>query len=334
MELFQEKTNCAMSPPLMKGIAVASLILGDVEVTLMLLSLLYYWTAGKFLAFGIVSASNLLYASCCFAGEMRSYHFMNLMREKVTSGNLRPFDFEDVEEHFKDEKTFRKAAEEKNVPYIFYAEHSAFKRSVVRFNQSVPYFRTAYHAIESQISPPTFAGFLNAQAFYSFTTGVAQQGFSCFNLYTTFMDGRDLSRILLSSLAVGILTTVLTFSNLCLDFPNQFAKMEQIPEEKQMLLKRAYQKVERICSVEEEDEVQDAKQQTQSQNAMLKFFDETITHLAREHDQHKKRYDYLKWVRSFAKCTITGKADDADKAGVQDCLAVKLGQTTLSPDCP
>jgi len=226
----------------MKLISMMTLLLTDADVTFTIMGLFTFYKLGQDVLTHIAASLLGTYFGGCLRAYFAKHNFVTEWVDKVKDGMVPEFEYDEVA-HIRTEDQFYKICSEPHggkppCLYIYYSERRRFRRTLVLLRHSIPYFRTMSFAWKDCIKPVDFAGILNANSLWSFTSGIGVQGCS---LYYTYMEG--FNAILLGSLMIGVGTTVMSIANIVLDFPGQLALLEQNQTEKMTLEIQADKKV-------------------------------------------------------------------------------------------
>lgn len=141
--------------------------------------------------------------------------------------------------------------EAKGILHSYHQAQRTFSRRIVKVSHSVPYYRLMEYGWQPSISHTDFAGILNANALYSFTVGFPQMIFSisfvvyalgaeidnapcesdpC-SIWEDFNKPNVQSALVAGSLAVGIISLIISIVNIVADFPAQLFDIAEKEEE-------------------------------------------------------------------------------------------------------
>jgi len=261
----------------MKLITMMTLLLTDADVIFSMLGAYTFLKAKKWALSFIVWIGALVYLGGAIVAYHHQWNFVKLFKEKVGDGRVTEFDNDDVQ-HLRTPMDFFQLCKSwkgkgdasdpesstlvsSNVLYIYYAERRQFRRTIVTFAHSLPFFRMMRFAWQQDIQPADFAGLLNANGLWSFTCGLLMQG--CSIWYTINVEWETM---VMASISIGCLTTVMSLLNIVLDFPGQLGRQEQEKSERLQLETEAeratrhrYQQIEKIVRDREQIIFEDEK---------------------------------------------------------------------------
>jgi len=154
--------------------------------------------------------------------------------------------------------------ESKGILHSYHQASRVFSRRIVKWSHSVPYYRLMMYGWVPDIPCTDFAGILNANALYSFTVGIPQFLFSIVfvlsqarstsvrnpspceldtstqcNIMEDFQKPTVQQTIIVASFLVGLMSLVLSISNIIIDFPAQLFDIAEKEEESLMFTLQA-----------------------------------------------------------------------------------------------